>query len=60
MHFRLFLVNLRLDGHHMLAWAQTFTDKTGQSYYGEHILFYLDVKNYQVVEYNIIVGKEKP
>jgi len=30
------------NGHHMLAWAQTFTDKTGQSYYGEHILFYLD------------------
>lgn len=29
-------------GHHLLVWAQTFTDKTGQSYYGEHILFYLD------------------
>jgi len=30
------------NGHNLLIWAQTFTDKTGQSYYGEHILFYLD------------------
>ena len=30
-------------GKHLLAWAQTFTDKTGQSYYGEHMLLYLDV-----------------
>jgi len=30
-------------GQHLLVWAQTFTDKTGQSYYGEHVLFYLDM-----------------
>lgn len=30
-------------GKHLLAWAQTFTDKTGQSYYGEHMLLYLDM-----------------
>jgi len=30
-------------GKHLLIWAQTFTDKTGQSYYGEHMLLYLDM-----------------
>lgn len=30
-------------GKHLLVWAQTFTDKTGQSYYGEHMLLYLDL-----------------
>ncbi len=30
-------------GQNLLIWAQTFTDRTGQSYYGEHMLLYLDV-----------------
>jgi translation initiation factor 2A len=30
-------------GQNLVIWAQTFTDKTGQSYYGEHVLFYLDM-----------------
>ena len=29
-------------GQNLLIWAQTFTDRTGQSYYGEHMLLYLD------------------
>jgi translation initiation factor 2A len=31
------------NGQNLLVWAQTFTDKTGQSYYGEHVLLYLDM-----------------
>jgi len=38
-------------GKHLLAWAQTFTDKTGQSYYGEHMLLYLDVGHFNISSY---------
>lgn len=30
-------------GQNLLLWAQTFMDRTGESYYGEHMLLYLDV-----------------